>query len=142
MNWGKSIVLSFILFGAFIGVLVAVCLNQDTPLVSQQYYQEELNYDNQLRKISNTNLLPTKPAINLEGTALHITYARFAEIENGKIKLFRPSDALLDREFEVRSVADSQQVFALDNLTKGMYRAQFTWKQGDKEYYLEKTIIL
>jgi hypothetical protein len=142
MNWGKSIVLSFILFGTFIGVLVAVCLNQDTPLVSKQYYQDELKYDDQLQKINNTNQLPTKPEIKVDGNALHITYAHFAKIENGKIKLFRPSDATLDREFKVLSLSDSPQVFVLDNLKKGLYHAQFSWKQDNKEYYLEKTIVL
>ena len=45
MNWGKSIVLSFILFAAFIGTLVTVCIRQDISLVSKDYYEEELQYD-------------------------------------------------------------------------------------------------
>ena len=142
MNWGKSIVLSFILFGVFIGVLVGVCMRQDVPLVSKQYYQDELKFEDQIGRVNNTNALTSQPSIVLEGQSLRVTYEHFADIANGKLKLVRPSDASLDREFEVLSRTDSQQVFVLDNLKKGLYHAQFSWKQDDKEYYLEKTIIL
>jgi len=142
MNWGKGIVLSFVLFAAFIGVLVTVCIKQDSPLVSQAYYQDELAYDQQIARLNNTNALTSKPEIALDGNVLRIHYTRFAEIENGKIKLFRPSDASLDRQFQVLAVPDSQQQFPVDHLKRGLYHAQFTWQQGGKEYYLEKTIVL
>ena len=51
MNWGKSIVLSFVLFAAFIVTLVTVCLRQDISLVSKEYYKEELQYENQLTRL-------------------------------------------------------------------------------------------
>jgi hypothetical protein len=41
----------FILFAAFIGTLVTVCLRQDISLVSKDYYKEELQYENQLTRL-------------------------------------------------------------------------------------------
>jgi hypothetical protein len=142
MNWGKSIVLSFVLFAVFIGVLVTVCIKQDTPLVSKAYYQEELTYDKQLARMNNTQALRSKPEIMLDGKVLRVSYASFSKIAEGKLKLFRPSDASLDRLFEVVAVSDSQQFFAVEDLEKGLYQAQFTWQQDGKEYYFEKTIVL
>jgi hypothetical protein len=40
MNWGKWIIVSFVLFAGFIGTLVTVCVRQDISLVSKDYYKE------------------------------------------------------------------------------------------------------
>lgn len=44
----KYIVFSFIAFALFIGTLVVVCVRQDIPLVSVNYYEEDLRYDHKL----------------------------------------------------------------------------------------------
>ena len=61
MNWGKSIVLAFVLFAVFIGVLVAVCVREDISLVSRNYYNEELDY--QTKNASGLPLTITPPLV-------------------------------------------------------------------------------
>ena len=53
MNWGKWIIVSFVLFAAFIGILVVICVRQDISLVSKNYYQEELAYQQQIDRMNN-----------------------------------------------------------------------------------------
>ena len=142
MNWGKWIVVSFVLFAMFIGTLVVFCVRQDSPLVSQQYYQEELDYQNQIERIENANALAESPEITIVNDSLRITYIRFSEMENGKIKLFRPSDPRLDRQYDLLNSTQESQAFSIGDLQKGLYKARLLWEQDGKEFYIEKTIVI
>ncbi len=139
MNWGKWIIVSFVLFAGFIGTLVTVCMREEVGLVSKDYYQEELAYQDQIIRISNTNQLEQKPVIQKTGNFIEITFEQFSEIENGALKLFRPSDAGMDRIFELKTQG-KKQIFPVDELKKGMYRARMQWTMNGKEYYMEEVI--
>jgi hypothetical protein len=138
MNWGKSIVLAFVLFALFIGVLVTISVTQDVPLVSANYYEQELRYQEQIDRMKNTNELPEKPVIEVIGGALEVRYALMSEITSGELELFRPSDAKLDRKYSLAT--DTAQRIDLTGLPGGMYKARMRWSQNGKEYFLESTV--
>ena len=143
MNWGKSIVLAFVLFAAFIAVLVTVCMRQDVSLVTKEYYKEELAYQAQIDRISHTANLSEKPLIEIQGgELLKITYKDFDSVQSGVLHLFRPSDPDLDRQYELRPGGESQRYFSTSGMKKGMYRARLTWTMDNEEFYLEKVINL
>lgn len=141
MNWGKSIVLAFVLFALFIGSLVVVCLRQDIPLVSRDYYDQELRYQQQLDRMNNTNQLTEKPVLQVSDHTLEIQFRQLPQIREGELTLFRPSDPRLDRTFTL-SAKDSVQQIDLKEVPGGMYKARMKWKMGEKEYFLESTIYL
>ncbi|MBL7851491.1 MAG: FixH family protein [Cyclobacteriaceae bacterium] len=139
MNWGKSIVLAFVLFALFIGVLVTISVRQDVPLVSADYYEQELKYQEQIDRMKNTNELPEKPSIQVVNGALVVEYPGMAQITSGELELFRPSDAKLDRKYALSPDATVQRI-DLSGLPGGMYKARMRWSQSGKEYFLENTI--
>ena len=141
MNWGKSIVLAFVLFAVFIGSLVAVCLRQDIPLVSANYYEQELRYQEQLDRMNNANQLPERPRIQVVGSALEIQYSRLEGMADGELELFRPSDARLDKRFPIEPKGTLQRI-DLGAMPGGLYKARLKWSADGKEYYLESTIYL
>ncbi len=143
MNWGKSIILAFALFGAFIATLVTVCMRQDVNLVTREYYKEELVYQTQIDRLAHTAMLAEKPSIHVEqGNAISIRYADFNKVQDGVLQLFRPSDPALDKEFRLRRSAESFQYFSTAGLETGMYRARIHWTMEGEEYYLEQVINL
>jgi hypothetical protein len=143
MNWGKSIVLSFILFAAFIGTLVTVCLRQDISLVSKDYYKEELLYENQLTRLKNVSQLESKPTIKvLENKTIQIVFDRFDDIETGELRLFRPSDSSKDKKYSLKRTSNATQEFPTADLTPGMYRAKMQWTMNGKEFFLEEVIFI
>jgi len=142
MNWGKWIAVSFILFAVFIGVLVTVCVRQNINLVSTDYYKQELDYQNQIERNSNTQALTLKPQIAIANNAVQVSFKDFNNVKNGELKLFRPSDSAFDVIFKLKATTDTLQIFSLNNMQKGMYKAQLKWAMNDKEYYLEETIFL
>jgi len=141
MNWGKSIVLAFVLFAGFIGTLVVVCLRQDIPLVATNYYEQELQYQQQLERMKNTEALVEKPEIQVVDGAVEVRYSQMKEISKAELELFRPSDSRLDRKFAI-DPKGSLTRFELTNLPGGMYKARMRWTQDGQEHYLEKTVYL
>jgi len=140
MNWGKSIILAFILFAAFIAVLVTVCVRQDVSLVTKNYYQEELKYQDQIERIANTAQLTSKPVISLSAQhGLTLSFDQLPNIETGELKLFCPANADADKTFTLKATPETTQVFG-SNLPQGMYRARMTWRMQGREFYLEQII--
>jgi hypothetical protein len=142
MNWGKWIVLSFILFAIFIGTLVIVCVRQNISLVATDYYKQEVNFQQQIDRIKNTEQLARKPEILISDGQLHISYVQFNAIQNGELTLFRPSNEASDMIFKLKVSSDSVQVFDLSAQQKGMYKAKMKWSVNSKEYYFEETVYL
>ena len=140
MNWGKWIIVSFVLFAAFIATLVTVCMRQDVNLVSRDYYQDELEYQEQIQRLNNANQLHSKPAIEMVGNSLAIDFAHFREIKSGELKLFSPSDPDKDRIYTLIAADVTQQLIPVGDVAKGMYRARFQWVMNGKEYFMETVI--
>jgi hypothetical protein len=142
MSWGKWIVVSFILFAGFIATLVTVCVRQDISLVSTSYYKDELVYQDQMVRIKNVTALTVKPVIRLANNQLVLLFPELPEIEKGALKLFRPSDSSLDKNFQIKPTSDHALYFDVDDLHKGMYRIKFQWTMKGQEYYLEEVIFV
>jgi hypothetical protein len=140
MNWGNWIIVVFVLFAGFIATLVTVCMREDVSLVSKDYYQEELAYQDQMLRVNNANQLAGKPVIERNGDLLEIYFDEFDKIEKGTLKLFRPSDPKMDKTFVLESTKENKLSFSVNELEKGMYRARMQWLMGDKEYFVE-TIV-
>lgn len=143
MSWGKSILFAFILFGALMATLVSLCFRQDVSLVTSDYYKEELAYQDQIDRMTNTSDLEEKPDISTDGAGvLKVTFNRFNEVESGDLRLFRPSDPRLDKQFTLSHSKESFRLFSVKGYKKGLYRARMQWKMSGKEFFFEQVIFL
>lgn len=143
MSWGKSIVLVFIGFALFIGVLVTVCMKQEVSLVSADYYQQELDYQNQIDRVENTSTLKVLPAIAIINDSLRLVYGDLGQVTSGVLKLTRASSARHDVSFVIQGNENAEEVtFPLSNLPRGRYKGSFEWAIDGKEYYVDQPIDL
>jgi hypothetical protein len=142
MNFGKWIVVAFVSFAAFIGTLVTVCVRQDISLVTRNYYEEEINHQQKINRLQNTQLLVVKPEIRLMADRITVSFSDFEKVSNGELKLLRPSNARLDHTFQISASQVDEQQFALPATDRGLYRASLKWTMDGQEYYIEKVIVL
>lgn len=142
MNIGKWIVVSFILFGAFIAALVTICVRQDISLVTKNYYEEEIRHQQKIDRMQNAQSLPVRPEIKLHADRITITFPHFNRVEAGELKLLRPSNIRLDHTFVVAASQTHVQEFRLRASNPGLYRASLRWSMDGKEYFIEKVIVL
>ena len=142
MNWGKWIIVAFILFTGFIATLVTVCMLQDVSLVSKDYYANELVYQKQIQRITNANQLTQKPDIHKSGKFLSLEFHQTEKMENGKLTLFNPSDPAKDKIYVLNTSGETKLRIPLEDIKPGMYRAQLEWSMNGKEYYTETVITI
>lgn len=143
MNWGKSIILAFVIFVAFIATLVTVCMRQDVDLVTKEYYKEELVYQSQIDRMAHTAMLEHKPVLRIEGGyILKVSYPDFHRLSSGVLELFRPSDPSLDKEFELSRTSNGAQYFSTKGMNRGMYRARMRWTMDGQDFFIEQIIHL
>ncbi len=142
MNFGKGIVVAFAFFALFIGTLVFICIKQDINLVSVNYYQEELAHGQKMNQMANTKDLVNEPVITVVGNSIAVDFPQFGELEEGELKLIRPSDVKLDQKFMLHTSTDHHQQFVMESWVRGLYRASMKWKMNGKEYYFEKLIVI
>lgn len=140
MNFGKWIVVAFVLFGGFIATLVTICVHQDISLVSKDYYKEELEYQKQIVRINNTANLESKPIVRISGQTITVEFNQSSTIDGGVLKLYCPSNPKMDRAVKLQFSNQTMQPLKVDILKKGMYRTKLFWTMNGKGYYQEDVI--
>lgn len=142
MNFGNWIVVAFVLFAIFIGTLVTVCVKQDINLVSKNYYNDELKYQDQIGRINNTNKLAVKPTIVKVDSNVQVQFDSKFKIQNGELKMFCPADPMRDKTFTLFPSTGNTQLFDISSLRSGMYKARLLWSMDGKEYFVESVIYV
>ncbi|MCG6915274.1 FixH family protein, partial [bacterium BMS3Abin03] len=86
-NWGTGIFISYSVFMLLTIITAVYFMNQDVSLVTDDYYQQELKYQDQIDKIERTNALSEKPAIDFDGLGVNISFPKLLIEKNvvGKI---------------------------------------------------------
>ena len=141
MNWGHGITIFFIGFVLFMVSLVVVCMRQDNiHLVTQNYYEEEINYQQQIEKITNAEELGYQVfSYRADEMTVDLNLPVGAV---GTLHLFRPSDARMDQKFAVEMESGNPIAVKVGPLQPGYWKMMLTWKEGNKEFYLEKKITI
>lgn len=144
MNWGKSIVLAFILFAGLIITMVSISMQHDVNLVADNYYEEELAYEDQMNRIRNYENLKDKPSISRKSDQIILTFpGNIADqMEQGEIHFFRPSDHKIDKKIKIKLNQNHQQTFPVSSFGKGLWKTKLNWNSKEKEYFFEEKIVL
>ncbi len=156
MNWGKSIILVFVLFAGFIGTMVYRMTRQRVDLVSENYYQNEIDFQQHIDRVANARRGPSYGGvarrvhagpdslapITYQSDQQQVVFVLPVTLKKGEIKFYRPGDR--EKDFRITIPADhpTRQVVPTKSLAKGNWRVQFTWSDGQLEYYTEERIFL
>lgn len=135
-NFGTVISLVYGLFMA--GILTLVWITQVHPfgLVRSDYYEAGEKHQQHIEKVRRTKVLEKLPELSLNQNELEI---HFPYQTSATLKLYRPSNIKLDREFEF-----SKNIFEVnrDELVVGHYKVQIAWKMDGEAYYWENDLFV
>lgn len=143
INWGTGIA---IFYGVFVLVLLFALFKSfsiDNSLVTEDYYQKDLEYQTQIDKEVNAQGLVTDLNVKFSDADKTIRFSFPGDLGaiGGKILFFRPSNAALDFEVNIATDPNFEQVIPANNLLPGLWRLKVDWNAGGKDYYKEETII-
>ena len=143
ISWGTGIVIGIIVFVVISITMTVIFMTQDVSLVSDNYYEKSLSYQDEIDKQNRTNSLDEQVKINYNGDVIKIAFSSTylnKEIP-GEIFFYRPSDPKLDFKLPLQLV-EGNQIIPVSRLEKGFWRIKLNWIMDGNGYYSEKAITI
>ncbi|MGB5229198.1 MAG: FixH family protein [Eudoraea sp.] len=143
-NWGTGIVLAFVVFIAFIMYFVILASTDNRAnhdLVTEDYYKEELAYQNEIDALSNAKYYAQQFSFVQQEDGLAITFPpkmNYTEIK-GQVSLYRPSNKHLDFDFPI-SLSNKHLLIPDKRLLDGRWDIKIYWNYQGKEHLTKKSI--
>ena len=144
INWGTGIAIAFGLFITFILYFVFKVQSDsqyDNELVVDEYYKQELKFENQMTKEQNAIDMTEKISISTSEEGINITFPSDLDITKvtGKVSLYRPSNQKLDFEVPI-SLSGPHLLIPKSNLVGGRWDISLDWSYDGKDFLNKKTI--
>ncbi len=143
--WPVGVTLTLVIF--FLGIvgLVVLACSHRNDLVSANYYDDEVLFQKQIDRSSRA----------LQQRSAHVAYDPIsrqlfislpthttANKVQGRIRLYRPSEAGLDRELELRVDVAGGQLIDVAELKSGLWRVKVDWTVGGEDYFLDQRVVI
>jgi hypothetical protein len=143
MNFGGKIVILYLGFVALIVTLVVLCFKQDVELVSADYYDQEIQFQDKIDATNNEKMLEStiQHIVFKDEIVLHVDSALLTGDFDGTIKFFRPSDSKMDKEYKM-DFKNNEQTISNKALSHGTYKLQLSWTSNQKKYFKEEVIFI
>jgi hypothetical protein len=142
-NWGYGLTIVFIAFASNVGFLVYKCTQEKFDLVSADYYNEELKYQDKIDGMQNAKQLS---AVQLVQTGDVISLQLPKELNGhaltGQVWLYCPANAALDYKAPLQVNDEGIMLIDKKKLADAKYTAKITWEAGDTKYYNEQSLII
>lgn len=145
INWGTGIVLAFIAFISFIMYFVInmnVQEKYDHDLVTDQYYEEELQYQSNIDKERNAKKLKENVRLTQTDAGIEIQFPKgfTSNSIQGKVFLYRPSNRQFDFEIPI-SLSHHTLLIPDNRLLDGRWNIKVDWTDGKTAYLFKKEIM-
>lgn len=143
-QWSHGIVAAFIIFIGFLFIMLWVALHSNIDLVTDNYYEKELQYQTHIDVVKNSREINKEMSVTASGKEIFLEFPHLAPASeySGNIFFFRPSNK--SQDFNVPVVIDSSfsQKISMKNYYTGMWRVKISWAVQGKKYYYEQPIIV
>lgn len=141
INWGTKIAIFYSSFVIFILSLVYMSFGQKFDLVTEDYYAQELKFQQKIDSKIRASKLEDVLSISIDNEVLNINFPSGSGEIQGSIHCFRPSDENKDFILQINAVNDLQQI-PLSKMSKGKYLFKIDWQSNGEKYYSEQIVII
>lgn len=143
MNWGRSMLLVYVGFVAAILFMVVKSFGNDQELVTDDYYAEELQFQNRIDAANNAKPYVDSVQMQVAAGNVALTFpATLRNVRDGQIYFYRASDADKDVKLPLVMDANGTQIIPASKLGKGYYTVKMSWSLNGKAYYMERNIFI
>lgn len=144
MNWGWRITIFLTLFIGFIMSMVIYSFSTTNDLVSEDYYNQEILYQQNIDAQKNALSLAHEATLTIDNEVVILTFpSNFNQvIEKGNITFYRPDNAKLDKSFDLNLNNLNKQVINRTEIARGFYKVTVQFVSDNKTYLFNKEIKL
>ena len=140
-NWGTKLALWITVFILFMLGLVFMTILNDITLVEKDYYPKGLDYQNRIDEMENARLEKVSFTVKQLENEIEIHFSN-VKADSGTINFFRPSNNQMDRIIHFNNTDNGVKHLDINDFHKGKYIMKISWKNGNKNYYLEQVMNL
>ncbi|MEX0813496.1 MAG: FixH family protein [Chitinophagales bacterium] len=142
-HWGYKAAVFYLSFVVFMLVLVAKAVNQDFDLVTENYYDKDLSYQQQIDRSQNSKNLqqPLKIIFDRDKAQLTFTFPEDMDDVNGEIHLYKPDKAAYDLKIPIEKNEAGVQFIDFSKQAEGLWRAKVHWSANGIDYYDENVFV-
>ena len=145
ISWPTGIVIAIIAFVVFILSFVyrvTFMAEYDHHLVSEEYYKDELNYQQEIDKLNNAAILKEDVTLKKVDNGLLISFpAEFEPTQiSGLISFKRLSNDKIDFQFPIKLISN-HYLLNDDNLVAGRWDVKIEWKINNTTYLFKEKIM-
>lgn len=144
-TWGHGIILALASFIIFILSMLFLFPNgqKNSEMVTDQYYEEELQYQNVIDAKKRADELSEKPVYSQTAKGITLKFPQDINNTNSTFNfvLNRSDDQNLDIKKTVRLDADQSFTIPAAVLKNGNYTLRMTWTKDKTDYRLDYDVI-
>ncbi len=142
-NWGTGIVVAMVAFMIFILSFVYKTIAVDKyqhQLVSEDYYKDELHYQQEIDKLNSAAKLTQNIVLNNSSDGVTINFPQDLDYTkiSGEILFQRLSNEKLDFNEKIKLEGNSQLI-SNDKLVAGKWVVRIEWNYNDEEYLYKES---
>ncbi len=140
-TWGHGIALALLSFIGFILYLIFIFPigKQDSELVSENYYEDELDYQKVIDAKKNAEALSQKPFFAQLPYGIRIAFPEEIIDANTQVhfELYSTNDKTKDKKGETSLDTNNSFLVPKELLTLGSYTLKVRWIKGGKDYQVD-----
>lgn len=140
-SWGVGITIVYTTFALATLSFVAYAFSQKVELVADNYYKQEMQYQQRINESSAALALDTPVRWNLSDDRENIILT-FPAAATATVILYRPSNSALDKTFTLSAGSDGTARIPIKAIASGFWRMKIQWNIGDKKMYNEFSLTL
>lgn len=143
ISWGTGIVIAIVIFMTITLATVVFMMNQDVDLVSDDYYEKGIKYQEQIDMENRSQRLKDNVKMEWSGGMFEISFPDefYGQILSGQIFFYRPSDSKKDFRLPL-NLTERKQYIPVQGLEKGLWRVKLNWNLNNKDYYYSETSFI
>jgi len=143
MNWGYKILIVYLVFVSGIIFLVFKSSSQKVDLVTTDYYDKELVYQQKIDAMKNADRLSDTIKYEILHNGLSIVFPKdfSGKTIAGNALLYCPSDENKDVTQNF-SIKDTPVLLPVNITDKREYQLQLSWQSNGTNYYFEKKLLI
>jgi len=143
-NWGTGIFISIVLFMIVSIILAVIFMNQRVDLVTNNYYEKTLTYQNQIDAYKRTAGLKEKVSFNYADNKINLYFpgSFLQQVNNGKLYFYRPSDSRKDFTVPIQLNKEGSQTLNTAKIDKGYWKVEIQWTMNNEDYKMEKSVLI
>lgn len=143
-NWGTGITITFIIAASLMLFLVYKTTTVNFDLAEDNYYEQEMKFNNQLLASGNVRSLSAGIKINQDDSFIKITVPGecIEQHAKGTLWIYRPSSEKNDLHLDMNPDKNGDIFINKNNLITGVYKLKADWQMSGKDYHQELSFFV